>query len=211
MKLKTLNLYAGLGGNRKLWENVKVTAIETNEEIANVYKSLYPQDEVIIGDAHEFLLENYKDFDFVWSSPPCQKHSRMMKATRHNVTAYPDMALYEEIIFLQHFFKGRWVVENVKPFYQPLIQPTKMLGRHCFWCNFEITNFDLQSPKGFIMSGTIKEAEILKQWLGIQYKGQIYYENNHCPGQVLRNCVHPTLGLHIFNCLKGDISPPVKG
>jgi hypothetical protein len=36
--LKVLNLYCGIGGNRKLWQNVDVTAVEYNEEIASIYK-----------------------------------------------------------------------------------------------------------------------------------------------------------------------------
>ena len=39
--MNVLNLYAGIGGNRKYWENVEVTAIEYNEEIANVYKHFF--------------------------------------------------------------------------------------------------------------------------------------------------------------------------
>ena len=49
--VRVLNLYAGIGGNRKHWENVEVTAIEYNEEIANVYKQLHPKDNVIVADA----------------------------------------------------------------------------------------------------------------------------------------------------------------
>jgi hypothetical protein len=37
-KIKILNLYAGLGGNRKLWKNVEVTAVENNPEIAKIYQ-----------------------------------------------------------------------------------------------------------------------------------------------------------------------------
>ena len=51
--MKVLNLYAGLGGNRKLWENVEVTAVEMNEEIAGIYKEYFPQDVIIVGDAHK--------------------------------------------------------------------------------------------------------------------------------------------------------------
>jgi len=32
--MKILNLYCGIGWNRKLWKNVDVTAIEINPEIA---------------------------------------------------------------------------------------------------------------------------------------------------------------------------------
>ena len=68
--IKVLNLYAGLGGNRQLWSGVDVTAVEMDEKIANVYSRNNPDDTVIIGDAHKYLLENYQDFDFIWSSPP---------------------------------------------------------------------------------------------------------------------------------------------
>lgn len=205
--MKVLNLYAGIGGNRKLWKDVEVTAVEMEQDIAEVYKSGNPNDNVIIGDAHSFLKDHYDEYDFTWDSPPCQKHSMMMKATRHKVADYPDMNLYAEIIFLTHFSKGKWVVENVKPYYEPLIKPTAIIGRHYFWSNFKISQFEYPKPKGFITTGTVKETEYLKKWLGINYEGNIYYKDNHCPGQVLRNCVHPDLGLHIFNCSIGNLKP----
>lgn len=198
--MRCLNLYSGLGGNRKLWSDVDVTAVEWEDEILQVYKNQFPNDNIIQGDAHKFLLEHYNEFDFIWSSPPCQTHSRMMKATRHKSKQYPDLSLYQEIIFLKEFFKGKWVVENVKPYYEPLISTTKIIGRHYFWSNFDISDFELNSPKGFITTGTVKESERLKEWLGIYYDGNIYYKNNHCPGQVLRNCVHPKLGQHVYSC-----------
>jgi site-specific DNA-cytosine methylase len=68
--MKILNLYSGIGGNRKLWGDAhEITAIEFNEEIAMIYKDYFPNDEVIIADAHEFLLKNYMNYDFIWSSP----------------------------------------------------------------------------------------------------------------------------------------------
>jgi len=203
--MKILNLYAGLGGNRKLWgDEHEVTAVEMSPRIAAVYKNNNRNDSMVVGDAHQYLLDHSDEFDFVWSSPPCQSHSKMVKATRHRIRKYPDMKLYEEIIFLQNFFKGKWVIENVKPYYEPLIQPTCKLGRHIAWSNFNITPFDTPTPPNFINKGTVSGAQELKDWLGIQYEGSIYYDGNHCPGQVLRNCVHPETGLHIFNCaLKG--------
>lgn len=203
-ELSVLNLYAGLGGNRKNWEGVKVTAVEMETDIAEVYKTQFPNDTVVIGDAHQYLLDHAEEFDFVWTSPPCQTHSRMMKATRHKKKRYTDMSLYQEVLFLHHFFKGKWVVENVKPYYEPLVKPSAILGRHYFWSNFLILPFNApEQPKGFITKGTAKETEELKRWLGINYKGNIYYKDNHCPGQVLRNCVHPLLGSHVFNCAVG--------
>lgn len=207
--MKVLNRYAGLGGNRKLWpEDLDVTAVEMEEKIAAVYRAQFPKDRVIVGDAHGYLLEHFEEFDFSWSSPPCPTHSKMAKATRHKLRRYPDMSLWQEIIFLTHFFKGKkkkWVVENVASmYYEPLIKPTIQIGRHLFWSNFPIPYFEApEQPKGFITTGTLAECEMLKEWLGIRYEGSIYYKGNHCPGQVLRNCVHPLVGLHILNAAMG--------
>ncbi len=197
MMKRVLNLYAGLGGNRKLWQDVKVTAIENHPKIAEVYGRLYTDDEVIVDDAHQFLLDHYQDFDFIWSSPPCQTHSRMAKATRHNLRRYPDMSLYQEILFLQHFFKGRWVVENVVPFYTPLVAG-KTVGRHIYWSNFDVGDYKEPIPKDFINLANVAGKKKLMDWLGIHYEENIYYGGNHCPAQILRNCVHPNEGLSIF-------------
>lgn len=194
---KVLNLYAGLGGNRKLWTNVEVTAVELDPKIAATYLSFYPEDVVLVQDAHEYLLHHYDEYDFIWSSPPCQTHSKMMKATRHKKKRYVDLSLYQEILLLQHFFKGKYVVENVIPFYTPLI-PGQKLGRHMYWANFNIGDYVEPSPKNFINLDTSKEKQILMDWLDIHYEENIYYGNNHCPCQILRNCVHPKEGLAIF-------------
>jgi len=196
--MKVLNLYAGVGGNRKHWKNCEVTAVESNEKIAAVYQRLNPNDTVIIGDAHEYLREHFRGFDFIWSSPPCQTHSKMNKATRHKNRRFPNMELYEEILFLQHFYKGRWIVENVAPFYEPLIE-AKKVGRHLFWGNFEFIAVDVKRPSNFINMANVAGKKALMEWLGIHYEENIYYANNHCPAQILRNCVHPDLGLQIFD------------
>ena len=78
--VRVLNLYAGVGGNRKLWQDVNVTAVELEPKIAAVYQRQHPNDTVIVGDAHAYLLEHWQEFDFIWSSPPCQTHSKMAKA-----------------------------------------------------------------------------------------------------------------------------------
>lgn len=199
--MKVLNLYAGLGGNRKLWKDCEVTAVEENEKIAAVYARQHPNDTVVIGDAHQFLLDHHEEFDFIWSSPPCQSHSKMNKATRHKLRRYPDMALYQQILFLQHFYKGPWVVENVVPYYQPLVEGKKM-GRHMFWSNFDFDHFDVPRPKGFINQADTSGKKALMDWLGIHYEENIYYGNNHCPAQILRNYVHPKVGAHIFEAAR---------
>lgn len=110
--MKILNLYAGIGGNRKLWgDQHEITAIESDKDIANIYKDNFPNDKVIITDAHEYLLNHYKKFDFIWSSPPCQTHSSFRQNIcvryRGSKPEYPDMRLYQEIIFLRTNYNGK--------------------------------------------------------------------------------------------------------
>lgn len=198
-KKKVLNLFSGIGGNRKLWDdNYQITAVESSEKISGVYQKLFPNDIVIVADAYDYLKENLNNFDFIWASPPCQKHSRMMKATRHKVADYPDFRLYELIIFLTHFFKGKWVVENVVPYYKPIINPTSKIGRHLFWSNFQIEAEDVKRPKGFIAKSNLQGKKEMQDWLGLHFEETIYYGKNHCPVQILRNCVHPGIGAQII-------------
>ena len=137
-EIKILNLYAGIGGNRKLWNDADVTAVEINPDIAKIYSEFFPNDKVIVADAHEYLLNHYSEYDFIWTSPPCPTHSKMAfcQSGWGNIR-YPDMKLYQEILFLKHFFKGKYVVENVVSFYDPLIEPV-VFCRHYFWSNFNI-------------------------------------------------------------------------
>tara|TARA_R110002012_G_C11379960_1_gene583161 strand:- start:20 stop:649 length:630 start_codon:yes stop_codon:yes gene_type:complete len=209
--MKVLNLYAGLGGNRHLWGNIDVTAVEQNADIAEVYSQMHPSDLMVIGDAHQFLLDHYHEYDLIWSSPPCQSHSKMIKSGRNRKPRYPVMDLYQEIIFLTHNFSGKgqnWVVENVKPYYDYLIQPNSKIGRHVFWSNFEINDVnEIPQPKGFITTSNSAGVSKLKEWLGFEYESKnLYYEGNHDPCQVLRNCVHPKTGRDILlQCLiNGD-------
>jgi len=142
-KMKILNLYACLGGNRYKWDevtNIEVTAVEWDKELAKLYKERFPKDNVIVDDAHQYLLDHYKEFDFIWSSPPCPTHSTTNYfLNAQGVIRYPDMKLYEEIILLDKFYKGKYVVENVIPYYEPLI-PAKKRGRHLYWTNFNLPN-----------------------------------------------------------------------
>ena len=144
--MKILNLYACLGGNRYKWnevkENIEVTAVELDIELARLYQERFPNDRVVVGDAHEYLLNHYKEYDFIWSSPPCPTHSRIQLSMQNNRDmSYPDMKLYQEIIFLKTFFKGKYVVENVIPYYDTLI-PAQKRGRHLFWSNFIIPHYE---------------------------------------------------------------------
>jgi DNA (cytosine-5)-methyltransferase 1 len=191
--MKILNLYSGIGGNRRLWgKEHQITAVEYDPQIAAIYKDLYPNDEVVIGDAHQYLLENYKNFDFIWSSPPCQTHSRFRYEIgvkfRGTSPAYPDMKLYEEILFLQHHYQGIWVVENVIPYYKPFLNPQK-INRHLYWANFEIGELPkiVENLRGIQIPG-------LQELHGVDLSN--YKLKNK--RQVLRNCVHSETGLAIL-------------
>jgi len=55
---KVLNLYAGLGGNRLKWTGCEVTAVELEPDLARLYQERFPNDKVIIADAHQYLLDH---------------------------------------------------------------------------------------------------------------------------------------------------------
>lgn len=193
MGMKILNLYAGIGGNRKLWgEEHQITAVEYDKKIAEVYKDYFPNDNVIIADAHEFLLNHFQEFDFIWSSPPCPTHSdiRRMGVQSDKMgkvkPMYPDMNLYQEIILLQHFFKGKYCIENVKPYYKPLI-PAQVRDRHCFWANFYIPEMKKEVAKHFM---DVKKAQ--------EILGYDLTKYNTDKRKVLRNCVMPEVGKKIL-------------
>jgi DNA (cytosine-5)-methyltransferase 1 len=192
MTIKILNLYCGIGGNRKLWTgDIEVTAVENVPEIVKIYQDFFPNDKVIVCDAHQYLLEHYKEFDFIWSSPPCPSHSKIRNeagvGSGQVEAIYPSMDLYQEIIFLKHFCKDiKWVVENVNPYYKPLI-PGKLIQRHLFWSNYPLTTIKIKSDN--INLGTMED---------FRKNGDIIKYNLDNERQVLRNCVKPELGLHIF-------------
>lgn len=209
--MKILNLYAGVGGNRMLWGNEhEITAVEFNQSVADCYKTLYPNDTVIVGDAHEYLLEHYHEFDFIWASPPCQSHSLVRQCVAKvywenldkpnmsgNKPIYPDMKLWQEIIFLQHHAKCNWVIENVKPYYKPFLQPSFTLGKHLYWSNKFILSPKLEGYRGHYL--TNQEIEKLKNIDLSEFKFDGIDKR-----QVLRNMVEPEDGLLVFNLVNEE-------
>jgi len=174
-----------------LWgDEHEITAVEYEPYIADAYRELYPNDTVVVADAHQYLLDHFKEFDFIWSSPPCPTHSRMVTAKQGwGIYEYPDMTLYQEIIFLKHFFKGNWVVENVISYYNPLITPTVTIDRHYIWSNKPIAEVDMK--RNFSVTDTNKET--LAAHHGIDLP-----ENTKNQRKLLRNAVYPPAGKHIF-------------
>lgn len=194
--MKILNLYSGIGGNRKNWgDSHEITAVEMKPEIAKIYQDFFPKDKVIVADAHQYLLDHFHEFDFIWSSPPCPTHSQVrFIATYKKGTdeirqkpVYPEMSLYQEILLLTNYFRGKWCVENVIAFYPPLILPHE-IGGHWFWTNFLLRDYVAENRDHY---GTI---ESLGKRKGFDLTGYKIDKR-----QALRNCVEPELAKHILD------------
>jgi DNA (cytosine-5)-methyltransferase 1 len=199
LPFRVLNLYACLGGNRYKWTDCEVTAVELDPELARMYKERFPNDTVIVDDAHQYLLDHYKEFDFIWSSPPCPTHSKVRFTQKNKdfyIPEYPNMMLYQEIIFLQHHFTGKYVVENVIPYYEPLI-PAQKRGRHLYWCNFNLP-IDLkeQNTKGIMCGQSNDEFLKLCKFHEIDLSS---YKGEQRKDKIARNLVDYEAGLTIFN------------
>lgn len=204
--MKILNLYANIGGNRKFWDGHEITAVEIDPKIADIYRDFWPDDTVVVGDAHQYLLDHYREFDFIWSSPPCPTHSKARFAIAKGTDferypekqrpAFPDMKLYEEILFLKHYFIGKWCVENVIGWYEPLIRPTEM-GGHYFWTNFSFPSNFKNGERNH--EGTLEELQITKGFDLSKYTGI----NKKL---ILRDMTEPELGKHILDWAQKEFS-----
>lgn len=201
--MNILNLYACLGGNRYKWgDEHEITAVELDPELARMYQERFPNDTVIVGDAHQYLLEHYQEFDFIWTSPPCPTHSRA-RFWRYGATGqkpiFPDMKLYEEIIFLEHHFKGKYVVENVIPYYEPMMNPKKR-GRHLYWTNFNLPN-DLRDRRFPVCQGK-NEVKGLCDFHDYDF---YKYKGSQVVAKIARNLVDYEAGKTILDTAMGIV------
>ena len=203
--MKILNLYACLGGNRYKWDevsdNLDITAVELDPELARMYQDRFPNDTVIVADAHQYLLDHYKEFDFIWSSPPCPTHSKARFARRNTTEAkYPDLKLYEEIVFLDKWFKGKYIVENVVPYYKPLVLAEKR-GRHLYWSNFKIPA-DVGARKDSIMEG----KDEINRWCKFHDYDFRKYKGDQRTDKIARNLVDYKVGKTILETALNIVS-----
>jgi len=205
--MKILNLYACLGGNRYKWnevkEDIEVVAVEWDEELAKLYQERFPNDKVIVADAHQYLLDHYQEFDFIWSSPPCPTHSRARYwaiGANGKSPTYPNLNLYSEILLLDYHFKGKYVVENVIPYYEPMLNPKKR-GRHLYWTNFNLPN-DLKDRR-FGISQTKNELNGLSEFHNYDFTK---YKGSQSKVKIGRNLVDYEAGKTIFETALGIIT-----
>ena len=203
--MKILNLYACLGGNRYKWgDEHEITAVELDKDLAHLYQERFPNDKVIVADAHQYLLDHYKEFDFIWTSPPCPTHSRIniSQYTRESWTPkYPDMKLYEEIIFLDTYYKGKYVVENVIPYYEPLI-PAKKRNRHLYWTNFNLPSI-VSTRKNPDISRTKNTVKVLSEFHDYDFTK---YNGKQSKRKIARNLVDYEAGKTILETALGIIT-----
>jgi DNA (cytosine-5)-methyltransferase 1 len=192
--VKILNLYAGIGGNRGAWGNDHdITSVELDPRIAAAYATLWPQDTIIVDDAHQYLLEHYTEFDFIWSSPPCPTHSRMQTLQvggKGKSPVYPDGMLFEEVAFLAHWAKVPYVVENVIPYYGEVLAGAQRIDRHLYWANFHIPALPKRADER-LRALQIADLEVMH---GVDLAGIRLADKR----KVLRNMVPAHVGLHIL-------------
>jgi len=229
--MRILNLFAGIGGNRTLWDNKhEITAVEYNQQIAWIYYKRFPNDTIIIGDAYEYLLWNYDKFDFIWASPPCQTHSWANNWLHaQGCRRYPDMKLWQLIVFLKNFSEygnyGKkekriinWVIENVKPYYAKYLKeihlnPSFIIGRHYFWSNLTLPDNQFEFSSISVINAKAKNRRNNQEYYQdlcnehhiekelIDLLQDKNWNNHDLKGQVLRNCVKPEIGKYILDCI----------
>lgn len=147
IKIKILDLFCGLGGVARGFQTYLIEngidfeyhAVDINPRILLAHKIINPYSLTIKRDAYSFTDEELKKYDFIWASPPCETHSIAILWKKEK----PDMRLYELISKLYNLGKP-FIVENVKPYYNPPIKPTSKVCRHRLWSNLKITPINLR-------------------------------------------------------------------
>ena len=109
------------------------------------------------------------------------------------------MRLYEEVIFLDNHFDGKYCVENVIPYYTPLI-PAKKRGRHLYWTNFNLPSSLNERKLDGILCTMKEEHKKLEIFHDIKVKANVGGYRD-----VLRNLVDYEAGKTILDTAMGII------
>ena len=112
------------------------------------------------------------------------------------------MSLYQEIILLQTHFDGKYCVENVIPYYEPLIKGKK-IGRHIYWTNFKIP-YDLKERdmSGVMCGQSNNELQKLCEFHKIDLSS---YKGKQRKDKIARNLVDYEAGKTILETALGVI------
>jgi DNA (cytosine-5)-methyltransferase 1 len=118
--LKLLDLYCGAGGATFGYQQAgfHVTGVDINEQ-PHYRGNAFHRD-----DAVEFLLKNYKDFDCIHASPPCQHYSNSAIQFRKMGKVYPNLIKKTREALIST--KKPYIIENVP--HSPLINPITLCG-----------------------------------------------------------------------------------
>ena len=120
-----------------------------------------------VSDAHQYLLDHYKEFDFLFGlRRRVLLIAELAQCKKKKI--YPDMALYQVIIFLKHWFRGKvFSISTIIPYYKPLIESvsTENAHRHCLWTNFWVQ--DMEKPiKKLATCKAPEERKMLQEEFG---------------------------------------------
>jgi DNA (cytosine-5)-methyltransferase 1 len=111
------------------------------------------------------------------------------------------MSLYQEILLLNNFHRKdqKFVIENVKPYYEPLIKPDFILQRHIFWSNFNVPKIEFNDNR--------KHMNITANSIVYDYDLSKYKHKNK--RKLLRNMVNPEIGKYILDIAATNKIPEI--
>ena len=115
------------------------------------------------------------------------------------------MIIYQQIILLELVskgenprFKGKYVIENVVPYYDPLI-PAHKRGRHLYWTNFNLPN-TLSNRKSPVFGNSTDELNKLCEFHDYNFK---QYKGKQSTVKIARNLVEYEAGKTILQTAIG--------
>jgi DNA (cytosine-5)-methyltransferase 1 len=207
-KFKLLDLFCCAGGTGYGYflAGFDVTGID------NKYQKNYPFT-FILSDAFEYLENNYKNFDAIHASPPCQKYSKSTKQWRVLGKDYPD--LIEKCRKMLIKTGKPYIIENVpgSPLINPIILNGSVFGllvhrKRLFECNFFVKQPEIPKTKTPIKMGRPgKDGDIIQpvgHFSGIEYaKKQM--EIDWMIGKEMSQAIPPIYTKYIGKFLKDEI------
>jgi len=173
--VKVLDLFCGSGGAAKGLEKYadSILGIDLNPQ------PYYPYD-FIQCDIFNLPDEFFQEFDFIWSSPPCQAYSIGTKWNRNLGYEYPDLVAQTRELLDKTGLP--YVIENVPgaPIRKDLILCGDMwdmkIIRHR---HFEIEGFHVVQPKHRNHKGFVASGEKIGVFKGQKHRKRFVKNNKH--------------------------------